>query len=237
MKAAVHQPMYLPYPGFFHKLSLADVFVIMDDVQYDKRFTNRNRILVPQGPLWVSVPINKDDKFHENRFIRINNDVDWRTDHLKKLHNSYANAPFFHLYEEGLKEILTKDWELLFDLDYALIKAVADWLGLNVKMVRESELNVTSKSTERLIDACKAAGADTYISGVGGKNYMDESLFAKTGVKLVYQNYHAMPYKQRFTDTFVPDLSIIDMLANVGPESAKLISSADLRVETTPLTA
>ena len=62
--------MYLPYPGFFHKLSMADVFVIMDDVQYDKRFTNRNRILVPQGPLWISVPIVKDDKFHENMLIR-----------------------------------------------------------------------------------------------------------------------------------------------------------------------
>src|SRR5580700_6964020 len=169
MRAAIHQPMYLPYPGFFHKLSMADVFVIMDDVQYDKRFTNRNRILVPQGPLWLSVPINKEDKFHENRFIRINNSIEWRADHLKKIRNSYTNAPFFHLYDGKLQEVYEKDWRLLFELDFELVKAAASWLGINVKIVKESELEVTGTSTDRLINACKAVGANTYVSGVGGK--------------------------------------------------------------------
>src|SRR4029077_13400624 len=105
MKVAIHQPMYLPYPGFFHKLSMADVFVIMDDVQYDKRFTNRNSILVPQGPLWISVPIVKSDKFQENRLVKINNSIDWRSDHLRKIRNSYVNAPFFHLYQDYLQDV------------------------------------------------------------------------------------------------------------------------------------
>ncbi len=235
MKAAVHQPMYLPYPGFFHKLSMADVFVVMDDVQYDKRFTNRNRILVPQGPLWLSVPIVKEDKFHENRFVRINNSIDWRPDHLRKLHNSYTNAPFFHLYEEHLKGVLTRDWDLLFDLDFELVRAVAGWLGIKTKMVRESELDVTGTSTERLINACKAVGADTYVSGVGGKNYMDEESFSKNGLRLVYQSYHPVPYGQRFTKTFVPDLSIVDMLANVGPDSTKLIFGSAVDAQAAPL--
>jgi hypothetical protein len=225
MRAAIHQPMYLPYPGFFHKLSMADVFVIMDDVQYDKRFTNRNRILVPQGPLWLSVPINKEDKFHENRFIRINNSIEWRADHLKKIRNSYTNAPFFHLYDGKLQEVYEKDWELLFELDFELVKAAASWLGINVKIVKESELEVTGTSTDRLINACKAVGADTYVSGVGGKNYMDEAAFAKSGLRVVFQDYHPTPYKQRFATTFVPDLSIIDMLANLGPDSIKVISA------------
>jgi WbqC-like protein len=221
MRVAIHQPAYLPYPGFFHKLSMADVFVIMDDVQYDKRFTNRNRILVPQGPMWISVPIVKSDKFQPNMLVEINNSIDWRPDHLRKISNSYANAPFFHLYQDYLKSVYSKDWELLFDLDFELVKAAAGWLGIKIPMLRESELKVTGKATERLVNTCKAVGADTYISGIGGKNYLEESSFSKNGLSVVYQNYRPFPYRQRFATSFVPDLSIIDMLFNLGPDCMK----------------
>jgi hypothetical protein len=221
MRVAIHQPAYLPYPGFFHKLSMADVFVIMDDVQYDKRFTNRNRILVPQGPIWISVPIVKDDKFQPNKLVRINNSIDWRPEHLKKIRTSYCNAPFFHLYDDYLRSVYSRDWEFLFDLDFELVKATANWLGIKIPMLRESELKVTGKATHRLISACKAVGADTYISGSGGKNYLDEASFSKNGLSVVYQNYRPLPYRQRFTADFVPDLSIIDMLSNLGPDCMK----------------
>jgi hypothetical protein len=221
MRVAIHQPAYLPYPGFFHKLSMADVFVIMDDVQYDKRFTNRNRILVPQGPMWISVPIVKSDKFQPNMLVEINNSIDWRPDHLKKISNSYANAPFFHLYQDYLKSVYSKDWDLLFDLDFELVKAVANWLGIKIPMLRESELKVAGTATERLVNTCKAVGADTYVSGIGGKNYLDETSFSKNGLSVVYQNYRPFPYRQRFATSFVPDLSIIDMLFNLGPDCMK----------------
>ncbi len=200
---------------------MADVFVIMDDVQYDKRFTNRNRILVPQGPIWISVPIVKSDKFQPNMLVEINNSIDWRRDHLKKIQNSYTNAPFFHLYQDYLKSVYSRDWEFLFDLDFELVKATANWLGIRIPMLRESELKVTGTATDRLINTCKAVGADTYISGSGGKNYLDEGAFSKNGLSVVYQNYRPFPYKQRFTTSFVPDLSIIDLLSNVGPDCMK----------------
>jgi len=237
MRAAIHQPMYLPYPGFFHKLTLADVFVIMDDVQYDRRFTNRNRILVPQGPIWISVPIDKGCKFLENRLVKINNAIGWRHAHLRRIRNSYVNAPFFHLYEEYLEDVYGSDWEFLFDLDFELLKATVSWLGIKVAMVRESELGVTGTATERLVNACKAVGADTYVSGSGGKNYLDEAAFAKNGLKVVWQEYRPVPYNQRFAKAFVPDLSIIDMLSNVGPDCAKLIGVASPHIEAPRLEA
>jgi hypothetical protein len=201
---------------------MADAFVIMDDVQYDKRFTNRNRILVPQGTMWISVPIVKSDKFQPNMLVEINNSIDWRPDHLKKIRNSYANAPFFHLYQDYLESVYSRDWELLFDLDFELVKAIANWLGIKIPMLRESELKVSGTATDRLVNTCKAVGADTYISGSGGRNYLDEASFTKNGLRVVYQNYRPSPYKQRFTESFVPDLSIIDMLSNVGPDCMRL---------------
>jgi hypothetical protein len=227
MKAAIHQPMYLPYPGFFHKLSLADVLVIMDDVQYDTRFTNRNRILVPQGPIWLTVPIEKEDKFAPNGSVRINNGVPWRDDHWRKISLSYRNAAFFDLYAGSLEETFQREWDLLFDLDLELLKKSMDWLGLKLPIVRESELKVSGKSSERLINACKAVGADTYVSGRGGRNYIDSQLFEKEGIRLVYQEYTPAPYHQRFTMSFVPDLSIVDMLFNLGPDATRLIQRAD----------
>jgi hypothetical protein len=226
LKVAIHQPQYFPYPGFFHKLTMADVFVIMDDAQYDKRYTNRNKILNPQGPLELTVPINKAHKFLPNMSVEINNSLPWRGDHWKKIQTSYSNAKSFHLYRDYFKALYEKEWGRLFELDLETTKKTIEWLGMKLAIVKESELKVEGKSTERLINVCKKLGADTYISGSGGASYLDEGLFEKSGIRLVYQTYAPKPYPQRFSKTFVPNLSIIDMLANVGPDSINFIVGA-----------
>lgn len=224
MKVAIHQPQYFPYPGFFHKLSLADAFVIMDDAQYDKRFTNRNRIISTYEPTWISIPIKKEHKFLQNMLVQINNELPWRELHWKKIYMVYTNAKFFHLYRDYFKNLYKREWEFLFDLNFETLKKTIEWLGIKIEMIRESELSVKGNETERLINVCKAIGADTYISGRGGRGYMDEKLFEKNNIRLEYQNYSPQPYPQHLSSSFIPDLSIIDMLVNVGPDSLKLIT-------------
>lgn len=195
----------------------------MDDVQYDKRYTNRNMILNPQGPLLLTVPIVKAHAFQQNMSVEINNELPWREGHWKKILISYSNAKFFHLYRGYLETLYKKDWSLLFELDLETTTKTMEWLGIKIPIVRESELHANGKATERLIDVCKKVGADTYISGSGGRSYLDEPLFERNGIKLVYQSYTPKPYPQRFPGLFVPNLSIIDLLANVGPGSIDLI--------------
>jgi hypothetical protein len=207
-------------------VSLADVFVIMDEAQYDKRFTNRNLILDSHGPIWLTVPIDKAYKFSPNKDVRINESLPWRKEHWKKIEVSYTNARFFNHYRAELKEFYDTSWSNLFELDLETTRKTMEWLGLRVPIMRESELRVGTAGTQRLVDICKAVGADTYISGRGGKNYMDEGLFHSSGLRIEYQEYSALTYPQRFTDKFVADLSILDMLANVGPESMKFVSRA-----------
>ena len=223
MKAVIHQPNYFPYAGFFHKLSLADTFVIMDNTQYDKKFTNRNKIIVPNGWIWISVPIKKDHKFSLNKYVEINNDVDWKKTHWQQIHRSYTNSKFFHLYHDYLNSLYTKNWDLLFELNFETLKKTIEWLGIKINVIKESELNVNGSSTERLVNICKAIGADTYVSGVGGHNYMNEDLFNKNNIKLEYQKFIHPLYDQHFSQSFIPDLSIIDLLANVGPNSLDLL--------------
>ncbi|MDG6926479.1 MAG: WbqC family protein, partial [Nitrososphaerota archaeon] len=207
MKVAIHQPHYFAYPGFFHKLTLSDMFVIMDEAQYDKRFTNRNLILDPHGPVWLTIPIDKTDKFAANKDVRVNDSLPWRKEHWKKITVSYANAKFFNRYAAELKEFYDKSWPLLFEFDLRTTRKTMEWLGIKIPIVKESELNIKTSGTQRLADICRAVGADTYVSGRGGKNYMDEGLFEKCGLKVEHQNYSAPQYLQRFSESYVPDLS------------------------------
>jgi hypothetical protein len=227
MKAVIHQPQYFPYPGFFHKLTEADIFVILDNTQYDQRFSNRNKILTSTGVSWITVPIDKHQHFKLNKDVEIFN-LPWKEKHLKSILYSYSKSKFFDNYFEFFKKFYEKEWKFLIDLNITSLIKIIEFLGIKINIMRESEINVKGKSTERLVNICKNIGADTYISGKGlpGKKYMDEEMFEKNGIRLEFNNYKPVAYDQNFTDEFVPNLSIIDMLFNVGPDSLKLIKNS-----------
>jgi hypothetical protein len=224
VRVAIHQPQFLPYPGFFNKLTLVDAWVVMDDAQYDKRFTNRNRILAPSGPIWLSVPIDKSQKFDRNRDVRVNNSVPWREEQWKKISYSYRNAKGFQLYGPYFEELYRKEHRLLMDLDLETTKQILEWLGIRVNVIFESRLGVKAEGTRRLVEICRAVGADVYVSGPGGRGYMEEKLFPSNGVKLEYQDYSPIPYGQRFVKEFVPNLSVLDLLFNMGEESREFVA-------------
>mgnify|MGYP000323582573 FL=1 len=229
MKVAIHQPNYLPYVGFFHKLSLADTFVIMDDTQYDKKFTNRNKIKVPGNWIWLTVPINKKHKFVANKIVEINNEENWQSDHFEKINRSYSNSKFFKKnYKAFFEKIYSKKWDHLFTLNYELIIQLIDWLDIKIEVIKESELNINGNSTDRLVNISKKIGAETYVSGIGGKEYMNKKMFETNNIKIEYQNFKCPIYKQVFNSEFIPNLSIIDLLFNIGPKSlSKLKQNED----------
>jgi hypothetical protein len=223
MKIAIHQANYFPYPGFFHKINQADVFVIQDDVKFVNRITNRNKIISSSEYTWINVPIKKGHKSLPIMDVKINNEIPWGKINLKKICAGYNKAKFFHLYKDYFENLFKKEWNSIFDLNFETIKQVLRWLDIKVEIVIESELCVSGQPTERLVKVCKKLGADTYISGIGGKRYLDEKLFEKNKIILKYQNYSPIRYLQHASKSFIPNLSIIDLLANVGSESGKLL--------------
>ena len=225
MRLVIHQPNFLPYVGFFHKLSLADTFVMMDNTQYDKKFTNRNKIKIPDGWSWLTVPINKEHKFLPNKLVEINNKENWKEMHWKKITRSYTNSKFFKKnYKSFFEEVYKKEWKFLFELNSELLRQIIDWLGLKIQIIKESELNINGNSTERLVNVCKELGAETYVSGVGGKEYMNEKLFQKNNIKIEYQKFQCPTYTQIFGGDFIPNLSIIDLLFNNGSKSLPILT-------------
>jgi len=223
MKIAIHQANYFPYLGFFHKINQADVFVIQDDIKFVNKVTNRNKIISSSGYTWINVPIKKGHKSLPIMEVKINNEIPWGKINFKKICAGYNKAKFFHQYKDFFENLYKKEWENIFDLNFETIKQVLSWLDIKTKIVIESELDVSGQTTERLVNVCKKLGADTYISGIGGKKYLDEKLFEKNKIILKYQNYTPIKYTQHMSKSFIPNLSIIDSLANVGPESRKLL--------------
>ena len=226
MKIAIHQANYFPYPGFFHKINQADIFVIQDDVKFVNR-SNRNKIISSSEYTWINVPIKKGHKSLPIMDVKINNEIPWGKINLKKICAGYNKAKFFHLYKDYFENLYKKEWNNIFDLNFETIKQVLRWLDIKVEIVVESELRVSGQPTERLVKVCKKLGADTYISGIGGKRYLDEKSFEKNKIILKYQNYNPIRYPQRMSKSFIPNLSILDLLANVGSESGKLLKESN----------
>ena len=225
MKIGILQPGYLPWLGFFEQLYQSDVFVIYDDVQYDKQsWRNRNRIKTANGVQWLTVPVLF--KLQEAPLIydvKIDNNPQWTKKHYRAIQLSYSKAPYYKKYIDIFQEAYSVDWEYLIDIDLHFIKKLAECLEMSDKqIVRSSTLNVKGDRLERLVQICRRFQADIFYEGAAGRNYIDESYFAEHGITVEYQDYHHPVYKQLYGD-FVPYLSVIDLLFNHGEESLSII--------------
>ncbi len=226
MIIGILQPGYLPWLGFFEQMYRSDVFVIYDDVQYDKEgWRNRNKIKTGSGIQWLTVPVLI--KFEEHPLIsevKINNTVNWRKKHLYSIKQNYSKAPFFDKYISIFEEAYAKEWVHLIDIDIYFIVELAGCLGMgNKKMIRSSTLNIDGDRIGRLIKICKLFGANIFYEGAAGKHYIDEKYFIEQGIRIEYQNYKHPVYHQLYGD-FVPHLSVVDLIFNHGGESLSILA-------------
>ena len=227
MIVTIHQPNYFQYPGFFQKVLLSDIYVILDRAQFEFDITNRNKIITPEGS-WsrISVPVKKGQKFFEVRNVEINNDQPWAEKNWDLICKSYNDSSFFDLYKTTLNSVFKKKWNLIFDLNFYTLKKVLEWLNIKTKIIFDSELDVTGKSSEHLLNICKKLGATKYLSGPGGRDYLNEKIFEQNKIKVEYQKYDPVIYPQKYAKSFVPNLSILDLLFNMGSDSKKLITKS-----------
>jgi hypothetical protein len=222
VKVAIHQPQYLPWLGYLDKLDTADIFILLDTVQFRKHeWQNRNRIRTKEGWQWLTVPII--DRFPERiDQVQISVGTDWQRKHAHALQQHYAKAPCWAWIGPELLALLAKPWDRLCDLNVAVLDFLAGRLGITTPRVLASGFAAREEPTERLIDLCRAVGGTEYLSGGGGPAYMDLARFREAGVAVQVQAYRHPRYPQRYAP-FVTCLSVIDLLASCGPESLEII--------------
>jgi hypothetical protein len=226
MRLAAHQLHYLPWLRYFHKIAQADVFVVMNDIQFNRNgWQNRTKIKHAQGWMHLTVPVLQ--KFRQRiSDVRIDNSQRWRQKHWNALTQSYARAPHLQAVADRLRPVYEKDWDLLGDLSNELLRLCLDLLNVRTGLVRSSDLKVGGRDSARLVNICRALGADTYLTGAYAlETYLDTSVFEEAGIQVAVQDWRCPVYDQRHQSAgFIADLSIVDLLFNHGPESLGILS-------------
>jgi len=227
-KAAIHQPNFLPWIGYFHKISLVNDFVFFDDVQFPrgKTFGNRVKIKTNNGELWLTVPVLSKGDFPAFNTILINNTVPWQRKSLKTIELAYSRAKHFEEYHKSFSEVFLRPYERLIDLNIDLIKYIISQLAINVTLHLSSEIvsGVTTNAEDKIISIVNKLGVSVYVtgSGAGSLRYIDEERFQNENIGIEWQAYKSPVYPQLW-GSFIPDLSIIDLLFNCGKESREIL--------------
>jgi hypothetical protein len=213
----------MPWLGYFNKIQQSDTFVFLDTVQFKKNeFQNRNKIKTAQGWMWLTVPVSYKYPQHMDE-VNINNGVDWHKKHLRTLTINYQKSTFFLLVFPEVERFYSERIESIAALNRMSVIMLLNLLGVAKEPVLASALgDFPEESSERLAAICAALGADTYLSGAGGKAYLDQVPFNTRGIKVVFQEFQHPVYPQLYGD-FIPNLSLLDLLFNCGPDSLNIL--------------
>jgi hypothetical protein len=223
-----HGPNFLPWLGYFDKMRQVDVFCFVDTAQVGPE-SRRTRILGPHGPDWLTVPTTGSAYERIDR-VAIASHQDWQHKLAGKLQTAYGKHPFWSQYGPGVQGLLSGGWLAggwvhMADLAEASIGWLAGMLGVHLpKIVRASELGPDPEDREqRILAICQAVGADRLFSGPNSRQYRDYGLFKKNGIEVVHHDYNHPEYPQKGQAGFVPYLSAVDALMNVGARASKLL--------------
>jgi hypothetical protein len=223
--ATIHQVNYIPWLGFFSKAKDSDIFVMFDDARYSKNnFMNRNSIRTAGGWTYLTIPIER--KYYRKPLcqVMLPHDDRWKEDHWKAILFNYNRAEFFHDYSDFFDGIYNEEHRTLVEFNEKIILYLFKQFGVKAEVVRTTELGIDTslRKTDMLLDILKRVRATSYISGEGGKDYIDEEMFRKSGIELRFQEFEHPTYKQAF-EGFIPRMSAIDALFNLGKGAAELI--------------
>tara|TARA_B110000971_G_scaffold94985_1_gene97697 strand:+ start:18075 stop:18791 length:717 start_codon:yes stop_codon:yes gene_type:complete len=215
MKLSAHQLNYLPYPGLIAKINFSDVFIFLTKIQFQKKsWHSRNQILNRNKPLLLSVPIKKN-KLPEIREVEIDNNTDWKKNHLKNIYLSYKKSKYFKEYIGFFEELYSKNWIKLEDINIYTLKFLMKELDIKTKILNDKDFNFQSKNNNLLIEMCQTIGAKSYISNKGSQSYVNLEIFKKKKIDHYFINYKSVQYNQNIKE-FTPNLSIFDMLFFCG---------------------
>lgn len=233
MILTAHQPTYLPWLGLFHKIALSDIFIYLDNVQFEKNsFTNRNKIKTANGPLWLTVPVLAKGHFNKTiKDLEIDNSKDWRVSHWKSIYLNYKKAPYFNKYAAFFEDVYKKEWRRLTDLNEYMLKWFLKELRIKTEYCKASESNFQGHKSDLVLNMCEKLGANLYIFGALGKDYAREEDFVKEGVKIYFQDYNHPRYPQLWGNDFSPFMSIIDLFFNCGSKSLEVLMEGNINKE------
>jgi hypothetical protein len=224
-RVAILQSNYIPWKGYFDIIHRVDEFILYDDVQYTKNdWRNRNLIKTSQGKKWLTIPVtvgSLHDKINEVRIA----DAGWGVRHWETIRNNYRHAPFFRDYHETFERLFLNATEpLLCTINYRFLAAMLEILGVQTRLTQSTEYgSLAGRSTERVVNLCRAAGATHYLSGPAAKAYIVPEEFAAAAIAVEYMDYTGYPEYEQLYPPFDHGVSVIDLILTAGPQAPDFI--------------
>jgi hypothetical protein len=224
---AVLQSNYIPWKGYFDIINAVDEFILYDDCQFTKNdWRNRNKIRVPQGTMWLTVPVRTSGRFGQPIYLTEVVDGRWAKKHWQSIVTYYAKAPYF----PELAPVLQRCYEiasglaLLSRINYLFIHAVCELLGIGTAISWSMDYSLSKDDpSDKVLELCQQANATAYLSGPRARAYLNKAAFAAGGIEvrwLDYSEYAQRPYWQVY-EPCLHEVTVIDLLMNAGPEMAR----------------
>jgi len=228
---AIHQPTFFPWLGYFDRMRTADLFVILDHVQFERRnYQNRTLIRNEDESKWLTVPVVQLSQKEKIIDKRVDNPADltgtrwWGPNSFNTLKYAYRKAPHFADYAPRLREIFEARWDKLLDLNMATLDFMREKLEIATPMIRSSTLQVEGQRSGLLLNICLDVGASAFLGGMGGsRDYLDHEAFAAANMGVQWQEFSHPVYAQQGAAPFIKGLSALDLLFNCGPRSAEIL--------------
>lgn len=231
-RVAILQSNYVPWKGYFDIVNVVDEFIVLDEVQYTKRdWRNRNRIKSARGLQWLTVPVEVkgrvDQRIDETRVA----DPGWARRHWSTLTHVYRRAACFDEVAPPLEAVYrTMASDRLSELNRGFLDVVAELLGITTPLRSSTDYDSSGTRGQRILELCVAAGADEYVSGPAARGYMDEELFARHGIRVLWCDYAGYPSYPQLGEPFEHAVSVLDLLFHTGaaaPQYMKTFGGSD----------
>ena len=229
MRIAIHQPHFFPWLGYFDKIKDVDIFVLLDEVQFEKGSQmSRNRVLDNNGNIkYLTISCDTTDFLNRSyRDISTKDNPTWIHKQINCLCNYYRNSNFKKEIDSIMQNYYQNDYNTVFQWTYESIRLSCDLLEISTPIILQSQIEYdkTSKRSDLVLEICKQLGADEYYSGKGASvNYLDKQKFNSENIDIVFQNFEHPVYEQLNSDAFVPGLSILDYFYSCGIDRAKAL--------------
>ena len=221
---AIHQPNYIPWLGYFYKIYQCETFVFHDDVQFSKKGThNYHYIKTKDERLRLKIPVIEHQGTLINEVI-IKNNINWKSEHLHRIKDSYRKAPYFNEVYADFEYLLSNEQTNLAVFNIEIIKFICSKFGIERDYINASDLNLKSVRAEKVLDILSALGATTYYSGTGAAIYQNDDDFKERNIQLKYSNYKPFEYPQ-FWGEFESNVSILDYLMHCGYDWQRVLNS------------
>ena len=229
MITCIMQPTYLPWIGYFAILKNCQQFIILDNVQFNKRsWQQRNNIKSHGKEITLTVPvISKNKQYQKINEVLIDSSRNFRDKHVKSLSINYSKSKYFNQIQKDLFYIINYPYKKLIDLNVSLIKYFINYLDLNIDINYSSSYKTDNSKDQLIFELCKLSNTKEYFTPIGSKAYLNENTlekFYKNNIKVNFFNYNIKEYNQ-LNGNFISRLSIVDLIFNEGKNSTNYLNT------------